>query len=175
MRIRISTISPKGLNVKDSLSLELLNARMNEGRENDIFFTEAPRVDLTVFKTASGAETKGKVKTRFKQPCSRCLDVIERDLEIDTNFILQPLPEDQTREGGSYEDDVGIIWYEGDRVDLEDAIQEALILSLSLYWRPPVDESGRCTLCGLSLEAGDDSDCAGSNNLGNLLRRAGIN
>ena len=169
MKIRISTIAPQGLKVKDKLPLDALNARMQEGSGNNILFTAAPEVELTMFRTGNGAESKGTIKTAYRQPCSRCMDEIERTVELPANFLLAPRPADKDE---SYEDDVGISYYEGDHVDLEDLIQETLILSLDQFWHPPVDESGCCQHCHRNFNAELKNEPEKPATLGALLEQA---
>lgn len=180
MKVRVSRLPPEGLSVKTTLSLESLNTRMNEGREVDIVFTEAPSVDLMVTKTTQGAETKGRVTTKYRQPCSRCVEAVEKSLDIEANFILQQRPEPGQRDTSDseedYEDDIGISYFEGDQVDLEDLIQQALILPLSLFWHPPCDQKGNCTHCGKLCEAPNAAEIPKLEtiSLGDLLKKAGV-
>ncbi|MBN8549485.1 MAG: DUF177 domain-containing protein [Deltaproteobacteria bacterium] len=178
MKVRISDIPHTGLKVNDILPLDALNARMQLGDSKDIVFTEAPRVDLVVMHTQSGAETKGTVRTKFKQECSRCLENMERPLEIPANFILQPKPEagaEPEDPDASYVDDVGISFFEGDHIDLEDLLQEALILSMTIYWSPPCDQKGNCTQCGINRSKFESYDDPPGNSLGKLFKKAGLN
>jgi len=160
MKIRISDIPHEGLTVKETLSLENLNNRMREGETHGIEFIAPPGVELTVFKTLQGAETKGKVTSRYRQPCSLCIEGVERDIELATNFIFKAKPADlsarpEGEEDEDYIDDVGISYFEGEHLDLEAIIQESLILSLSIYWHPPVDKSGNCQVCGKKYDTGE--------------------
>jgi uncharacterized metal-binding protein YceD (DUF177 family) len=159
MKIRISDIPHEGLKVDDLLSLDALNARLREGEDHDIEFLKPPRVTLSVFKTPQGAETRGAVHTRYRQPCSRCIEGVERDLEVATNLIFKAKPTDlENRPAGEededYIDDVGISYFEGEHLDLEGIIQETIILSLSIYWHPPVDRNGKCQVCGVAYKDG---------------------
>jgi uncharacterized metal-binding protein YceD (DUF177 family) len=178
MKVRISDIPPAGLKVNDTLPLEALNARMTEGRGKDILFTEAPTVNLLITRTQSGAETKGGVKTKYRQQCSRCLIDQEHPLEIKADFTLhhKPTAEEISEDiEASFTDDVGIAYFEGDHIDLENLLQEALILTLSLYWAPPCDAKGNCTKCGLNRAKFESHDEPPGNSLGNLLKKAGLN
>lgn len=179
MKIRISTIPAQGLKIKDIIPLEPLNARMNEGRHNDIFFVAPPQVEITVAKTVTGAEIKGRIKTRYKQPCSLCLDVLERELETEINLIAEPkLLKNKAAHTPPWadkcEDDIGIAYYEGDHIDLEDLIQESIILALSPFWHPACDENNRCTLCGRNLSAQHQEAGVKPLTLAALLKKAGI-
>lgn len=175
MKIRISDISADGLHVSDTIPLEPLNDRMSEGRDHGIRFIEAPVVNLHIRRSGDGAETKGNVKSRYKQPCGMCAKEVEKDVEVEANFIIKKRASEkgQAKESeGEGLDDIGIIYYQGEHVDLEDVIQETLILALSIYWHPPEDEAGSCVRCGLKFEQqkGKELGC----NLGALLKKAGV-
>lgn len=173
MKIRLSDISAEGLHIKDTLSLESLNKRMSEGRESGIVFTMAPDVDIKIVRTADGAETKGSVKSKYRQPCGLCAVEIDKDVEVEANFILRRKSQDAALQELEDDEDIGIVYYENDTVDLEDVIQESLILTLSLYWHPPEDESGACVRCGKKFES--DSEKKLGSNLGTLFKKAGLN
>jgi uncharacterized metal-binding protein YceD (DUF177 family) len=182
MIIRLSDIPAEGLAIDTVLPLEPLNARLQQGESHGILFTTAPRVEITVHKSVSGAETRGKIRSSYRQPCSLCSKELDRDLELDANFVLRPLAEG-LEEVGSDEllDDIGVVYYENDRVDLEDMIHETLILSLSIFWQPPRDATGRCTLCHLSFSevkktlGAPPEESTARVSLGDLLKKAGLN
>lgn len=178
MKVRISDIPHTGLKVSDILPLDALNARMSTGRGNDIVFTVAPQVDLLINKTQSGAETKGLVKTKYRQQCARCLEDFEKPLEISADLTLHHKPsalELPENVEATFTDDVGIAYFEGDSIDLEDILQEMLILSLSLYWAPECDKEGKCSWCGLNRSRFEkQEDSPGKNSLGALFKKAGL-
>ena len=172
MRIRVSDIPYSGLKVADSLSLEALNARMQEGQGSDIIFTSAPKVNLTIFKTDSGAECKGKVISSYTQACSLCLKELPKPLELDANFIFKRI-NTKPSEDDLPEDEIGINYFAGDHIELEDMIQESLILSLSLYWHPPTDSSGNCSECKLAFFSKKEVvKPVSTNSLGDFLAKA---
>ena len=152
MRVRVSDIGPNGLKVNDTISLEALNARMQEGSQNDIVFVTAPQLDLTIFSSLHGADVKGTVKARYRQPCSLCILGIERETEVVADWVFKQQntePEtDADTEIETLMDDVGLCYFTGEHIDLENIVQESLILSLSQYWRPPQCADTSCTVCG---------------------------
>jgi uncharacterized metal-binding protein YceD (DUF177 family) len=180
MKIRISDIPHDGLKVKETLSVESINARMREGEDHGIEFISPPVVDLTVFKTPQGAETRGKVTSRYRQPCSLCIEGVERDIEVESNFIFKAKPADldnrpEGEEDEDYIDDVGISYFEGEHLELEPIVQETLILSLSIYWHPPVDKLGNCQVCGdkyKSSQCGKNAPSEKPVTLGQLIKAA---
>ena len=152
MKIRVSDIGAAGLKVNDTIPLEPLNSRMNEACHNDILFTENPDVEVMVHRTPSGAQVKGFAKAKYTQPCSLCLEDLERQAEVKIDYVFQrknPLELSAKNEKDySYYDDIGICYFSGEHIELEELIQESLILSLDQYWRPPQTEKGSCSICG---------------------------
>lgn len=176
MKIRITDIPPQGLKVNDTLPLESLNSRMQEGQDKDIVFLSSPLVEITVFKTPGGADVKGLLRSRYRQSCSRCLDPLERDLEVAVSLVLQHATERDKRGIPAGEEaaleDIGVVYFEGDNVELEEVLQENLILALERFWHPPIRDDGSCSLCGLrfkdTLEKGGDA----KSTLGQLIKAA---
>ena len=146
MRVRVSSIPPDGLHIKDALPLDALNERMKLGSADATRFVSPPSVDITVKPTGNGAVLSGRLAAKYKQPCSLCDEGIERELQIPVKYLLL----EQT--GDDAEDDIGTIFYTGDVVDLEDVLQEALIVKLFPYWHPEVLPDGKCSVCARSFE-----------------------
>ncbi|NDC37199.1 MAG: DUF177 domain-containing protein [Proteobacteria bacterium] len=174
MRIRISDLPLEGLHISENIALEPLNARLHEGEGCDIRFTTPPAVKITVTRTPDGAETRGTVTAKYLQPCGRCSDDLERDITVEFNYILKPIPAHALgKQLPEYEDDLGILFFEGEHIELEGPIQESLIVQLSQYWSPPVDAEGKCSVCGkrAALEA---ASVGGKASLGDLFKKAGL-
>jgi uncharacterized metal-binding protein YceD (DUF177 family) len=177
MIIRISDLPTTGLEVKDKLPLPAFNERLSAGDSHGIVFTEGLDVQLTVYKSPSGAETKGNVKATYRQPCARCTDGVERSLELPINYILQPRPVTAAfKDSELYEDDIGITYYDGDHVNLEELIQETIILSLSIFWSPDENEKGDCSVCHKNIRANFNktTEKTKGTSLGDLLKKAGV-
>lgn len=154
MRIRVSDLRPEGLKVNDDIPLDALNQRMNEAASNDIVFTSPPSVELTVHKTPQGAQVKGTAAARYKQPCSLCLEELERETKVKIEYVFQrKSPLELARrddDANNFYDDVGICYFSGEHIELEELIQESLILSMTPFFRPPQNEKGECVACGIN-------------------------
>lgn len=161
MKVRITDIGPSGLKVSDNIALEPLNRRMNEAKSNEFIFTEAPHVELHVHKTPSGAQVKGTARAKYNQPCSLCAKELDREAIAEINMVFQrrtPLQlSNLPEEDDSFSDDIGLSYFYGEHIELEDIIQESLILTLDPYYRPPQNEAGECTSCGKSCRFGEVS------------------
>lgn len=176
MKIRISDIPHTGLTIEDKLALEPMNERMAQGRGQDIRFTVAPEVSLIVTKTMTGAELRGTIRTRIAQQCSRCCEPVERQIEVPIDTILQAKDGDLAGnpDSSGQEEDIGVLYYEGDHVDLEELLQESIILTLSLYWSPECDAKGNCSLCFKGLPVIEEAPASAKNSLGSLLKKVGL-
>ncbi len=146
MRICTTTIPFSGMSIEGIVPLDALNTRLKEGSKGqEIAFEAPPTVTITFTRTLGGILVKGSVAGTCKQDCSTCADPVSHALDIPIDWILQTSsdragPEDEL-------DDPGVIAYEGDHIDLEEHLQEALILNLSPFWHPPRDKDDHCSVC----------------------------
>lgn len=184
MRILVTTIPFTGMKIDAPISQESLNARLREGStDNGITFETSPIADLTLTRTHGGVMVKGIISGACKQDCATCGDLVSHEATASIDWVLQTAS-DRAAPNDDL-DDPGVIVYEGDHVELEEHLQEALILSLSPFWHPPRDDQERCTLCARdcsarawssrndgssSVDAGAPS--AGSSSFGDLLKGA---
>jgi uncharacterized metal-binding protein YceD (DUF177 family) len=152
MRICTTTIPFSGMKIEASLPLDALNARLAEGSEKqDIAFESDPRVELTLTRTHGGILVKGVVSGKCKQECATCADPVSHEITAPIDWILQTSSD---RAGPDDEiDDPGVVVYEGDHVELEEPLQEALILNINPFWHPPRDKNERCTACNRDCAA----------------------
>ena len=142
MRIRITDLPATGLSIEESFPETSINKRVQEGEDNQFFFTEPLHANISVKAIGETcAEVKGSVKTNYTQGCSLCLECVPRAVEIPLSFQLR-----QQNEAGTFEDDIGISIFNGEHAELDPIIEEEILLSLSLFWHPALIED-RCTQC----------------------------
>lgn len=179
MKVRISDIPHQGLTINETLSLAGLQARLQGGRGQEIKILKEPKVTLKVFKTLNGAETKGQVEVNLLQPCSRCILEKERHLIVKLNFNFHQKPDprviNELAPDADFSDDIGIFYFEGEHIELEEVIQEAIILQLNLFWKPDCDSHGICKTCGVSRDLFEFQDEVKASTLGSLFKKAGLN
>jgi len=175
MRVKVADITPSGMTVNGKLPLEPLNCRMDEGSGNEIIFVQEPVFEMRIVGTPQGAEVRGAITGRFKQPCSRCLRQIEQELKRDIDLVIKPIS--SIPKGLTPDHDANVLYFEGDHVDFEDALQETLILGLSPFLLPPRLPDGRCSVCKLDVPSElktDGEGGEGKQKLGDLFRKAGL-
>ncbi|WP_305041424.1 YceD family protein [Geoalkalibacter sp.] len=114
---------------------------------------------LRAFLANSFVEVEGRVVVRVVLACSRCLKEIEAP--VDTRFTLTFSAGLPPIEGGEEDEvelsaeEMGLIPFDGDEIDLREAVQEQVIMELPV--RPLCEEAckGLCAHCGANLNDGD--------------------
>lgn len=146
MRILVTTIPFSGMKIDAPIPKEPLNIRLSEGSQGEpVVFTDDPLVDITLTRTHGGVLVKGVISGTCQQGCSTCGDTVPNEVTSSIDWILQTMSD---RAGSDDDlDDPGVIVYEGEHIDLEEHLQEALILNLSPFWHPPRDAQDRCSVC----------------------------
>lgn len=104
-------------------------------------------------------EVEGTAETEVKLVCSRCLTEFAQP--VTTRFALtftEELPQFEGEDEEEVElsaEDMGLSLFDGEEIDLRDAIAEQVIMSLPL--RPLCSEGckGLCQFCGADLNEGD--------------------
>jgi uncharacterized metal-binding protein YceD (DUF177 family) len=147
--INLEQLPNSGLEIKDSISLENINARMNIAKNNDIIFKENPELNLHITDQQENQKgqlikIKGSLKFAYQQDCGICLDPQMIKQEKECHLILKR----RTSSDEDQEDDLGLIYFENPTINLEEIIQEEIILSISPYLLPERDLSGKCLVCG---------------------------
>lgn len=129
-----------------------------------IEFASPIELDLRVWPESDMIMVKGRLVFTLRLACSRCLTVF--DSPIVRRFTLRysrKIPMDVHRSDQEdielTADQIGLVYYEGESIDLTDAMQEQIILSFPL--KPLCHEAckGLCARCGTDLNNGS-CECA---------------
>jgi uncharacterized protein len=127
---------------------------MVRGRECD--FTGPVRTRLRAVRIGDMVEVEGDIRATVRLSCGRCLAEFISPLEAAfTLTYAQQMPaagdEGDPRPHEMDVEEDGLIYFQGEDIDLTDGIQEQVILSLPL--RPLCSESckGLCARCGTDL------------------------
>ena len=106
-------------------------------------------LQLRLESVMEGVLVSGTVTGPLAGECGRCLDPVTSSLEVDLQE-LYAYPE-----SGADEED-GVSRLEGDYLDLEPALRDAVVLALPLTPLCREDCGGLCAVCGAKR---DDVDC----------------
>jgi uncharacterized protein len=125
--------------------------------DGDAFTVTAP-VALTfdIFKDGDRFRLAGRVATTLTLTCGRCLEGFV--LPVDAAFDLQYVPGVAPAADGESEieaDDLGTAYYDDEKIDLGQLVQEQFYLALPM--KPLCGETcrGLCPQCGANLNRGD--------------------
>ena len=95
-----------------------------------------------------GVLVTGEADVPLVGSCARCLEPVEDSLELDLQELFAY--EGSTTEATSEEDEVRLV--EGDRIDLEPMVRDAVVLALPLSPVCSEDCRGLCVDCGQRLD-----------------------
>ncbi|HKK00839.1 MAG TPA: DUF177 domain-containing protein [Desulfuromonadales bacterium] len=161
MLIRVEEIKEEGLVFDWEEVAEAFPALSELSEAGECTFLAPLRVHLRALRVHEMVEVEGAVETTVSLTCSRCLK--EVSLPLAAHFALtftEELPdidsEDEDGEGVELSaEEMGLILFQGDEIDLRDAIAEQVVMALPL--RPLCDEGckGLCQVCGADLNNGD--------------------
>jgi uncharacterized protein len=109
-------------------------------------------LDLRFEAVSEGVLVTGSAVAPLAGECSRCLDPLTSEVEVDIQELYRYLPEP-----GEDDEDGEERFLDGDRLDLEPAFRDAVVLALPLSPLCQDDCPGLCTECGVRLaDAGPD-------------------
>jgi uncharacterized protein len=109
-------------------------------------------LDLRFEAVSEGVLVTGSAVAPLAGECSRCLDPLTSEVEVDVQELYRYLPDP-----GEDDEDGEERFLAGERLDLEPAFRDAVVLALPLSPLCRDDCPGLCTECGVRLaDAGPD-------------------
>jgi uncharacterized protein len=157
VKIRVDEIKDKVLDlsaVEEAVVYPSLAALQTAG---ECTFLEPLRVQLTVAREYDHIRAQGRVTTRVRLGCSRCL--AEYVADIDAPFTVFYLPVaagmSQDEEVELTAEDLVSVTYEGDEIDFAGEISEQVLAEIP--YKPLCREEcrGLCPVCGVDLNVSD--------------------
>lgn len=156
MLISVDEIKEAGLVLDLEEPLEAFPVLGDVAESGCCRFVGPVAIHVRVFQVHEMVEVEGQATARAVFTCGLCLKDFESP--VSTSFALtycRALPEvevEDDEEGAELSaEDMGLILFEGQEIDLTEAIQEQLVMALPL--RPVCDEAckGLCPQCGADL------------------------
>jgi uncharacterized protein len=128
--------------------------------KNECTFLEPVSIRIQMRKIGDMITAMGSFDTRVRLNCSRCLQPYEAPLysTFDVTYIHQlpdsvdPSLQDEVE---LQAEEIGMIQFSGNEIDLRDAIQEEVIMALPMTMLCRSDCKGLCTRCGADLNQGN--------------------
>jgi uncharacterized protein len=112
-------------------------------------------LDLVLTSVSEGVYISGRVSGSLKGECGRCLNEIDQSFEVSIAELFAYA--DSTTEETTDEDEVGRM--QGDLIDLEPAVRDAVVLMLPANPLCRPDCPGLCPDCGVHFDhSHEDAD-----------------
>ena len=163
MEILIEQIKEEGLVFefeKSAAAFPVLAEMVDNGEWE---FLAPIRIALRAFRVVDMIEIEGNIETSVRLPCSRCLRPFETYLK--PHFALtymrratDIIEDTEPKEVELSAEDMGIVYFQGEKINLKDAIQEQVIMEFPLRALCKQDCKGLCPRCGADLNE-DPCDC----------------
>jgi uncharacterized metal-binding protein YceD (DUF177 family) len=149
MEIRITDLPTSGLELRaEELSLAGLIDRYGEDSSDGVTFNAAPIFSGKVVPCHGGAILTGELKFSFKQPCSVCTDNLDDTKTLEVNIMFRQRPDGSDPASEEFEDDLGLTYFEGDKIFVDDSLYSEIIVNIPIVNRPAESDCGDCTICG---------------------------
>lgn len=112
-------------------------------------------VDLAARSVGEGVFLRGRLRTRVRLACRRCLTSVEQEIDDVVDLFFEPLgPDDADAEGEVY-----LLPERGDELDLREAVREQVLLREPKFGLCSEACRGLCPQCGADRNTGQ-CDCA---------------
>jgi uncharacterized protein len=145
LRLQLSTL-PQGSSAVD---LEIA-ARELDLATPDAGFVDPVRVALEIHRQDEQLQVRGTASVAIRQVCVRCLHDAAREMTADVSLVARVKAQ---RDAGA-EAPHGLIYHDGEIVDLTGEIRDLLLLEIPLAPVCRPECRGLCSHCGADLNAG---------------------
>ena len=160
MYLRIEQIKNEGLYLEFEEQPDVfpvLSEMINQGECN---FMAPIKTALRAIRIEDMIDVQGHLNTLVRLPCGRCLKEYETPLKsrFEITYAHRPpsVPADEKQaEVEISAAETGLIYFEGEHINLQDGIQEQIILALPVRALCSINCKGLCPSCGQDLNEGD--------------------
>lgn len=156
MRIRVEGLSDTPVVLSDREPIADYPALVAVQEDGECTFLEPLQLDFTVEKGFGHVRVHGRVATRVRLSCCRCLADYETNLVSTFTIFYSKKTEMPVEEDVALsEEDLVSAPYEGDYIDFTSEIEEQVLLEIPFKPLCSEDCKGICAKCGADLNAGD--------------------
>jgi len=156
MRIHADQLNSGSLTVAFEEPADRFSGLRELARSGECEFTSPIRTRLRATRIRELVEVEGVVQTTMRLTCGRCLApfIYPMEIEFALTYTGDRPGDSENLEAEAREHDAGeagLIYFQGEEIDLTEGIQEQVILSFPL--RPLCRETcrGLCARCGADL------------------------
>ncbi len=159
MRVHIEQITEQGLALDFEEPAQTFPALMELEATGAGTFTAPVKTALRARLFGDMVQVKGIISTRVRLTCARCLKTFDAPLtsRFEVTYTQRPAGEKKANQQEEIEldaGDMGLIYFEGEQINLLEAIQEQVILALPIKALCSPTCKGLCPGCGADLNQG---------------------
>ena len=161
--ICIDDIKEQGLSIEFEEKPEDFPILEDITKTGESYFPTVLKFRVRATRIKEFVEVEGRFDTKARLTCSRCLKKF--DTTLGTNFFItytREQPEATTSSGGEDSEisaeEAGLIMYSGREINLREALQEQVVMSIPMQPICAQACRGLCSRCGADLNAGG-CDC----------------
>jgi uncharacterized protein len=160
MHIHIDQIPEQGLQLDFAERADVFPVLANMMKTGECGFLSPIKTTLRAIRIGDMVEVEGHLTTVVRLICGRCL--IEYSTPLESNYALTytrlvpGLSEDaEQAEVQLNAADMGLIYFQGEEINLHDGIQEQIVLAFPLNAVCKENCKGLCPICGANLNDGN--------------------
>jgi len=154
MRISIDSIGPDGLDLDETLSVAWLRDTL--GPDAPFAPTADGRLTVHLSRSDDMVHVRGRARVALQAACSRCLGPVplELDTPVEVTLVPQEVGPALGSDGSLTDDDMSVVTYEGEEIDLSGIVHDEVFLELPMS--PVCSDAcaGLCSSCGKDLNEG---------------------
>lgn len=152
MKVRLEDIPPEGLEVE----FEDRRAKPGDLGGQVAGLPEPPRARLRLERQGELVLARGGYQAGLRLVCSRCLQEVAAKVGGPLEWVFGPVqPASEAEEVQLSGEDMDVLPYEGEELDLAQALRDEIGLSLPMAPVCRADCRGLCPGCGRALTEGD--------------------
>lgn len=156
MKIHVEDLQERELDLSFEVPPETFPSLEEISAEGNCRFVDPVFISLHARRVREMFVIEGRFQTRVRFLCSRCLTDFESSLSDDftLTYTRRSDPEQPPSELELEAEEIGIIPFEGQEIDLRDGIQEEIVMSIPMQPHCSEDCRGLCPHCGADLNLG---------------------
>lgn len=163
MEIHIEQIKEDGLSLEIEEPAETFPVLAEMVDKGECEFQAPIRAFLKAQRIQDMVDVRGDIETSVCLPCSRCLHLFEIQIKsiFALTFTQQPtdiMDEEEQQEVELSAEDTGLVYFQGEKINLKNTIQEQVVLEFPLKTLCRGDCKGLCPRCGADLNV-EHCDC----------------
>lgn len=154
MEIRIDNLRDRPRKLVFEEPVEAFPLLRELAEQGAVVFSGNVSADLVATLAGALVEVDGQLSCKVHLACSRCLQPVEQllDLQVALSFSRQaPAAAETGGEVELTEEEVGLIGFEGDVIDLRSPLEQELLMGLPQHPLCTDECKGLCPVCGADL------------------------